>query len=677
VQGVIVARIDRLDDDLKNVLKLASVIGRSFFLRVLQAIADAADAVVPGLGRLEETELIQLRQRAPEIEYMFKHALVQEAAYDSMLAERRRAIHGSVAQAIERLFPERSGDEFASLLAYHYACAQDWPKAQTFLLAAGDQAGRMAADVEALEHYRQAEATFMKVAARELTPLQRATMDRKLGQAFYGVGSYDEAFVHFTRALAHLGIRYPTTRLGVRLQIARYIAAHFLRRGLARWIKPTLAGDVALETSTICESLIWLNYLVDEERFALDGLIGLDVGDRSGDLDARGRGLAMLGIVLNAFGSHRWARRCVDEGISVAARANAPTTTAAAAFVRGFMQWTHGSVDEAWPSLEQSAAAYQAFGDLRGWAGAASVQFWLLAVRGQLVRAGSLGAEMVRTGEAANDPHLTSWGLGCVGYWGTAVGPLDEAALHVERGRSLCLQTSALRMQANFGGVLAKCLMRQGRIAKASEILHESVRVLEAMGLRDVYYIEPMTAFTELWLLEAERCTGAARKAALRSAKAACAKALACSQKSAVPWHPESLRLHGTVAWLYGAKSTAIRRWHQSIELAQRMNLPPQRARALLEMGDRTNDESLVEEARSVFESIGAKVDLAFSLHVLARMAASAGTTDVALRRYAEAIAALEAVKADDAFRLASRERERLLVACGQCEDARAEQNAG
>ena len=677
VQGVIVARIDRLDDDLKKVLKLASVIGRSFFLRVLQAVADAADAVEPSLGRLEETELIQLRQRAPEIEYMFKHALVQEAAYDSMLEERRRAIHRSVAQAIERLFPERSGDEFASLLAYHYACAQDWPKAQTFLLAAGDQAGRMAADAEALEHYRQAEATFMKVAARELTPLQRATMDRKLGRAFYGVGNYDEALVHFTRALTHLGIHYPTTRVGVRLQIARYIVAHFLRHGLARWMRPTLAADVAMETSTICESLVWLNYLVDEERFALDGLIGLDVGDRSGDLAARGRGLAMLGMVLMAFGSYRWSRRCVDEAVCVASRVDAPITTAGAVFVRGWLEWTHGSVDEAAVSLEQSAAAYQALGDLRGWAGAASLLFWLLDFRGQVARAGEVAAEMVRIGEAANDPHLVSWGLGCVGQWGAAGCALDEAVLQLERGRSICLQTSQLGMHANFGGILAKCLMRQGRIAEASEILHESVQLLEARGLRDLFYIESITAFTELWLIEAQRRTGAARKAALRAAKTACAKALACSKKSTVPWHPESLRLHGTVAWLYGAKSSAIRRWHQSIELAQRSNLPPLRARSLLEMGDRTNDESLVEEARSVFESIGAKVDLAFSLHVLARMAATAGAIDVALRRYAGAIAALEAVKADDAFRLASRERERLLVACGQCDDARAEQNAG
>ena len=268
VQGVIVTRIDRLEESVKSVLRLASVIGRSFFLRILKAIAQAADNVEQGVSRLEDVELIRLRQQVPEIEYIFKHALVQEATYGSILAERRRAIHRSVAQAIEQLFADRR-DEFVSLLAYHYARAEDWEKAYAALLSAGDQAGRIAADAEALEHYRQAEAMFMKVASRELTPLQRATMDRKLGQAFYGVGDYEQAVAHFSRALAHLGVRYPRTRWGVRGGILSYLAAHFLRTlgplpdAIAR---PRLDTASAREISTICVSLGWLDYFTDENR---------------------------------------------------------------------------------------------------------------------------------------------------------------------------------------------------------------------------------------------------------------------------------------------------------------------------------------------------------------------------------------------------------------------------
>jgi predicted ATPase len=154
-------------------------------------IAESVSSVASGLEQLERAELIRLRQQLPELEYIFKHVLVQETAYASILVERRRTIHRSVARAIESLFAERS-DEFAGVLAYHYALAEDWDKAQAYLFRAGDQAGRMAADAEALEHYRQAETAYLNVAAHGLEPLQRAMLDRKLGQALYGVGRYDE-----------------------------------------------------------------------------------------------------------------------------------------------------------------------------------------------------------------------------------------------------------------------------------------------------------------------------------------------------------------------------------------------------------------------------------------------------------------------------------------------------
>ena len=326
IQGVIVARIDRLEEGVKSVLKLAAVIGRSFFLRILQAIAEAGDAVDSGLAQLEHAELIRLRQQLPELEYIFKHALVQEAAYGSILAERRRAIHRSVAEAIERLFADRL-EEFTSLLAYHYARAEDWEKAQAYLFKAGDQAGRMAADAEALEHYRQAEAAYMKVAAQELTPLQRAMLDRKLGQAFYGVGSYDQAVEQFSRALAHLGLRYPRTRGGVRRSTVKFLAAHFLRRllpGAGRATRPKMDLAAAQEISAICQSLAWLDYFVDEERFGLDSLIELYAGERSGDVLGRVRGLATLGVVLMMFRAFPLARRRIAEAVVIAQDSRPP-----------------------------------------------------------------------------------------------------------------------------------------------------------------------------------------------------------------------------------------------------------------------------------------------------------------------------------------------------------------
>src|SRR5262249_38273635 len=196
------------------------------------------------LSQLQHAELIRLRQRLPELEYVFKHALVQEAVYYSILGERRRAVHHRVADAIEQMFGDRL-DEFASLLAYHYTRAQNWQKAQEYLFRAGDQAGRIAADTEALEHLRLAEAAYLKAFGDKLSPLQRASLARKIAEAMFGSGLHSQALEYFQRALLHLGYRYPTSRWGVRRATLWHLATH-LRRRIMQWSGRGMRKDVAL-----------------------------------------------------------------------------------------------------------------------------------------------------------------------------------------------------------------------------------------------------------------------------------------------------------------------------------------------------------------------------------------------------------------------------------------------
>jgi hypothetical protein len=102
--------------------------------------------------------------------------------------------------------------------------------------------------------------------------------------------------------------------------------------------------------------------------------------------------------------------------------------------------------------------------------------------------------------------------------------------------------------------------------------------------------------------------------------------------------------------------------------------MPVERSRVLLEMGARLGDAALVEESRRVFEQTGAKVDLAFSLHSLARIAAATrANTDAVLEHYDRAIAALDAVKAEYDLGLASRERAQLLSKLGRHDEARSD----
>ena len=119
IHALIMARIDRLDEDTRNLVRIASVIGRNFFYRILAEVAGHIEEIDRRLVHLKDIQLIRERKRMEEVEYLFKHALTQEAAYESILIQRRKEIHQRVAQSIEKVFNERL-HEFYGMLAYHY-----------------------------------------------------------------------------------------------------------------------------------------------------------------------------------------------------------------------------------------------------------------------------------------------------------------------------------------------------------------------------------------------------------------------------------------------------------------------------------------------------------------------------------------------------------------------------
>ena len=155
IQGVIMARIDRLEEGVKRTLQTAAVIGREFGLRPLVETAEAGDTVEAHLEHLKAIELIYQKGGAPEAEYTFKHALTQDVAYESLLIQRRRHLHSVIAAALERLNPDRV-DELSSVLAHHCVRSREVPQAIQYLIRAGDRAVRLYATTEATAHYTQA-----------------------------------------------------------------------------------------------------------------------------------------------------------------------------------------------------------------------------------------------------------------------------------------------------------------------------------------------------------------------------------------------------------------------------------------------------------------------------------------------------------------------------------------
>jgi tetratricopeptide (TPR) repeat protein len=139
IQGIIAARMDRLEDNLKQTMQVASVIGRDFAFRILQTITGLRAELKAYLLNLQGLEFIYEKSLFPELEYIFKHALTQEVAYNSLLHKRRKDIHGKIGKAIEEIYPERL-EEFYEMLAYHFDQGEVWDKAIEYYVKAGVKA---------------------------------------------------------------------------------------------------------------------------------------------------------------------------------------------------------------------------------------------------------------------------------------------------------------------------------------------------------------------------------------------------------------------------------------------------------------------------------------------------------------------------------------------------------
>src|SRR5215210_2057351 len=148
------ARLDRLAPDVREVASIASVVGRSFGMPLLERLV-SGERLRPALSELQRLDLVVEERRRPTPEYRFRHGLVQEAAYASLLQERRQELHRVVGTALEEVDRDELSEAYG-LLAHHFAEADEPTRAARYLLQAGDAARAVYADEDAITHYRRA-----------------------------------------------------------------------------------------------------------------------------------------------------------------------------------------------------------------------------------------------------------------------------------------------------------------------------------------------------------------------------------------------------------------------------------------------------------------------------------------------------------------------------------------
>jgi adenylate cyclase len=256
--GVIAARIDRLDPNLKETLQAAAIIGRNFSYGILERVVANPERLDAQLAKLEGLDLISRKQDPRRREYKFKHILTQRAAYEGLSLPSRQEIHGKIARVHEQ-YGRRRGDDQIGIIAYHYSKSDDASRAVEYAIKSGDKALASYTPDEALKYYEEA---FARMDAQGVQDdRQRAQVLLGLGDAESARGDSDAAMSNWKRSLAFFQIQNQFES----------VASILRRLGSAAWVK----GDTANAFKLYEEGLSALDRKpFSEERAALFHEIG-------------------------------------------------------------------------------------------------------------------------------------------------------------------------------------------------------------------------------------------------------------------------------------------------------------------------------------------------------------------------------------------------------------------
>ena len=156
LHDVLMARVDKLPEEAREVLQVGSVIEREFSWAMIKEVTGIPEMEhLSRLSLLKDAELIYEKVISPQLSYIFQHAMTRELLYNSLLVRKRRELHRAIGIAMERLYSDRL-EEYCSMLALHFTRGEDAEKGYRYHHLAGDRAADSYANREAMNHFSEA-----------------------------------------------------------------------------------------------------------------------------------------------------------------------------------------------------------------------------------------------------------------------------------------------------------------------------------------------------------------------------------------------------------------------------------------------------------------------------------------------------------------------------------------
>lgn len=453
LHSLLLSSIDRLPDESRRVLKLAAVIGREFSIDVLSRVVQLLDEpldVPRQLSSLEANGVVAVVSTFPELQYSFRHALLQEAAYDSVLKSERKRWHAAIGTALENAYPERT-DELAGLLARHFAESGDYERTLAYSVIAADTAFSRYAVSEAAANYAR---------AAEIAVLHDEHADRlvhlflRLGRAQELMDLYGEA-VETYRRLEELG----RVRNKQELQLAGLVS------GATALVTPTGRQDIA-----------------EAERLAARAL---ELSRKTGNRAAESRSLWNLVLAYNFSGRNPAAAiRFGEESLAIARELGDLEQVASTSLDLHWSYLADGQLDRSLEALDEASTIWSQMEDKAMLADSVSCASGIKLLVGDFEGVIAEATKARSLSEQAGSLWGQSYSLLFPGYAylemglpGTAIATMQECTRLAERGNF----PGHVLIRAELGLTLAQLGATDAGLSAARKALEESEKRLRAL----------------------------------------------------------------------------------------------------------------------------------------------------------------------------------------------------
>jgi class 3 adenylate cyclase/tetratricopeptide (TPR) repeat protein len=372
LRGLMMARVDRLPEDLQNVLRSAAVIGLQFSVRLLEMVERRLYGPVNVsllLERLVDLGLLEEHPRAGDQVYIFTHILAQETVYRSLLRSQRPGLHRTVAECIEDLHgAELTGQ--VEVLALHYNLARVRDKALHYSLLAGDRAYERFANREAVEYYSRALQLSQHLGDSQAERWRAAV---GLGQVEQHIGEYEEAVACYRAALDEGGDARPEACARVMLRLGQVWEKRGELQEAEGWYHQGLA-QIRVASVALPE--------LQAQIYSELGVLSRRRGDLSAAQEWQEKALALvsdteqydvMSSILNRLGGVHYSRgdwdeatKCVQRALELRQRLGDVVGSARSLNNLGVLKYTSGDWDGAATDLDRAAELHGRIGEVEG-----------------------------------------------------------------------------------------------------------------------------------------------------------------------------------------------------------------------------------------------------------------------------------------------------------------------